>query len=129
MTTNRAKAAGNRMPGCPASRNAGTPCGVIALELLRAVLRNHEVNMKNFVTLALAAGIALGTAGIAEARQGCGVGYHSGPHGRCIANARNRVVVTPRGLIVGNFYTGRGYWDGHRYFKHRARNHRGWRYY
>jgi hypothetical protein len=68
--------------------------------------------MKNFVTLALAAGIALGTAGIAEAR-----------------HRDNHVVVTPRGLIVGNFYAGRGYWDGHRYYKHRARNHRGWRYY
>lgn len=85
--------------------------------------------MKNFVTLALTAGIALSTAGVAEARQGCGAGYHAGPHGRCIANAGNRVVVTPRGLIVGNFYAGRGYWDGHRYFKHRPRNHNGWRYY
>lgn len=85
--------------------------------------------MKTVITLALAAGIALGTATIAEARQGCGGGYHRGPHGRCVPNAGPGVVVTPRGLIVGNFYTGRGYWDGHRYYKHRARHHAGWRYY
>jgi hypothetical protein len=85
--------------------------------------------MKNMLTLALAAGIALGTATIAEARQGCGPGYHRGPAGHCRPNANNRVLVTPRGLIVGNFYTGRGYWNGERYYRHRARNHRGWRYY
>jgi hypothetical protein len=87
-----------------------------------------EVTMKNMLTLALAAGIALGTATIAEARQGCGPGGHRGPAGHCRPNGDNRVVVTPRGLIVGNFYSGRGYWDGRRYYQHRGRHSGGWRY-
>jgi hypothetical protein len=84
--------------------------------------------MKKFVTLALAAGIALSTAGVAEARQGCGPGSHRGPQGHCMPNRGPGVVVTPRGLIVGNFYSGRGYWDGSRYYQHRSRAHNGWRY-
>jgi hypothetical protein len=31
-------------------------------------------------------------------------------------------------LVIGNFYHGRGYWDGHRYWGHRERWHGGWRY-
>jgi hypothetical protein len=30
--------------------------------------------------------------------------------------------------VIGNFYAGRGYWDGHRYYQHRDRWHNGWRY-
>lgn len=84
--------------------------------------------MKNIVTLALAAGLALGTATIAEARQGCGPGFHRGPAGYCRPDHRESVVVTPRGLIVGNFYAGRGYWDGRRYYQHRRHHGGGWRY-
>jgi hypothetical protein len=98
------------------------------VELLRVAL-TEEVLMKNFVTLALAAGLALGTATIAEARQGCGPGFHRGPAGHCRPNARGGgIAVTPRGLIVGNFYSGRGYWDGRRYHQHRRRHGGGWRY-
>ncbi|MFT4026583.1 MAG: hypothetical protein QM676_07260 [Novosphingobium sp.] len=87
--------------------------------------------MKKILALAMTAGIALATTGIAEARQGCGPGYHRGPHGRCLANARHGVgvAVTPGGrLVVGRFYHGRGYWNGRRYYQHRARRGPGWHY-
>jgi hypothetical protein len=86
--------------------------------------------MKTIVTLALAAGIALGTTSLAEAREGCGPGYHRGPAGHCRPNGGGGVgvAVTPHGLVIGNFYRGRGYWDGRRYYQHRRRAHSGWRY-
>jgi hypothetical protein len=34
-------------------------------------------------------------------------------------------VAAPR---IGVFYTGRGWWDGHRYWAHRERWHGHWRY-
>jgi hypothetical protein len=37
------------------------------------------------------------------------------------------VVGGPR-LVIGNFYTGRGYWDGRRYWQRRYRYNNGWRY-
>jgi hypothetical protein len=37
-------------------------------------------------------------------------------------------VVGDRGPAVGVFVTGRGYWDGHRYWWHRERWRGGWRY-
>ncbi|PYE40589.1 hypothetical protein DFI02_1133 [Rhizobium sp. PP-F2F-G20b] len=68
---------------------------------------------------------------VAEARQGCGKGFHRGPAGYCRANRGPRppVVIIPAGPRVGIFCEGRGYWDGHRYWRHRARHHSGWRYY
>ncbi|WP_376777880.1 GCG_CRPN prefix-to-repeats domain-containing protein [Rhizobium laguerreae] len=66
----------------------------------------------------------------AEARQGCGLGFHRGPYGGCSPNrAPGGVVVVPAGPRVGIFHERRGYWDGHRYWAHRAQMHRGWRYY
>ncbi|HWA04051.1 MAG TPA: hypothetical protein VG819_11060 [Rhizomicrobium sp.] len=38
---------------------------------------------------------------------------------------RGGVVVVPR---IGVFYAGRGWWDGHRYWRHRERWHGHWRY-
>jgi hypothetical protein len=40
-----------------------------------------------------------------------------------------RVTVAPHGLVIGTYYHGRGYWDGHRYWQHRHHDHNGWRYY
>ena len=31
-------------------------------------------------------------------------------------------------FVVGNFYQGRGWWDGHAWYQHRDRWHGGWRY-
>jgi hypothetical protein len=86
--------------------------------------------MKRIATLALAFAMTMGTGSVATAAQGCGEGFHRGPHGRCLANGgATRVAVTPHGHVIGNYYNGRGYWDGHRYWQHRRHEHNGWRYY
>ena len=69
------------------------------------------------------AAASLAAAPQAEARQGCGPGFHRNYHGYCVAN-RGTVVFE-----VGRFYPGRGWWDGHRWWAHRDRDDRGhWRY-
>jgi hypothetical protein len=86
--------------------------------------------MKRFLAIALLAGATL-TATAAEARDGCGRGGWRGPAGHCRYDrgpgVRGPVVVAP-GLVIGNYYRGRGYWDGHRYWRNRYRHHGGWRY-
>ena len=80
--------------------------------------------------LSLALILTAGTAGLAftavpaQARDGCGAGYHRGPAGHCRPNMNRRGPV----LIVGNYYHGQGYWDGRRYWRERYRFHNGWRY-
>ena len=82
--------------------------------------------MKRFLAIALAASTAFVAVSAADASGGCGRGYHRGPHGGCRPD-RGGVVVAP-GLVIGNYYGNRGYWDGHRYWHHRDRWHGGWRY-
>lgn len=83
--------------------------------------------MKKVIALALAASATLGLASAADARQGCGRGFHRGYYGRCIPNGyyREGVVGAP---TVGFYYGNRGWWDGHRYWHDRYRYHGGWRY-
>ena len=90
--------------------------------------------MRGITALALAGAAAIAAitaAAPASAADGCGRGFHRGPYGRCHPNGPGPgpgpVVVAP-GLVVGNFYRGRGYWDGHRYYQRRERWHDGWRY-
>jgi len=84
--------------------------------------------MKLLIAAALSVGVAFTAIPAAEARQGCGAGYHRGPAGRCRPNANARsVVVVPR-LVVGRYYPNRGYWDGRRYYRQRIRQNNGWRY-
>ncbi len=72
------------------------------------------------MTLALLTVVAVLTLGSsAEAAGGCGVGFHRGPAGLCRPNG---------GPVLGRFYRGHGYWDGHRYWANRYRRHGGWRY-
>ncbi len=85
--------------------------------------------MKALFALALAAGVALVATSPADARQGCGRGFHRGPYGHCRPNRGPGVVEVAPGLVIGNFYAGRGYWDGHRYYPHRRHWHGNWRYY
>lgn len=84
--------------------------------------------MKRFLTATLAAAIAIGGVSAAQARDGCGPGGHRGPYDHCRPNRGERVVVAPGGLVIGQYYGRRGYWDGHRYWHHRDRWHGGWRY-
>ena len=83
--------------------------------------------MKKFILAALAAGVTISAVAPAIAAEGCGRGYHRGPRGHCRPNGNGGVVVAP-GLVIGNFYRGRGYWDGRRYYQQRYRYHNGWRY-
>ena len=86
--------------------------------------------MNKLLSVALAAGVALVAIAPASARDGCGPGGHRGPYGHCRPNGGGYGgpgVVAP-GLVIGNFYEGRGYWDGRRYYQHRDRWHGGWRY-
>lgn len=87
--------------------------------------------MRKIIALTLAVSVALGAASVADARDGCGRGFFRGPYGHCRpfrAPAYGPGIIAP-GLIIGNFYGGRGYWDGHRYWQHRDRDDRGgWRY-
>lgn len=87
--------------------------------------------MNKLATLAVGliavGGAALTTTAPAEARGGCGPGFHPGPYGHhCFRNAGPAVVVGVPG--IGVYIGGRGWWDGHRYWGHRYRWHDGWRY-
>lgn len=83
--------------------------------------------MKTLVFAAAAMGATVVAAMPAEARQGCGLGFHRGHYGRCVPN-RGRSVVVVGGPRVGVFYPGRGYWYSNRYWANRYRWHGGWRY-
>ena len=86
--------------------------------------------MKKSLLLAVAAAAAtLVATPQAQARDGCGRGFHENFRGRCVPN-RGRFYRAEPGirLVIGNFYPGRGYWDGRRYWPHRYRWHEGWRY-
>ena len=72
--------------------------------------------MRTLLLATLAGVTALCATTPAVARQGCGVGFHRGAYGRCVANR------------VGYFYRGYGYWDGRRYWQRRYRWRNGWRY-
>lgn len=79
--------------------------------------------MKTLAVIGLASVLAIGAASTAQARQGCGAGFHRNVRGRCVPNARTRVV-----WVEGRYYPGRGYWYRGRWYHHRVRWHRGWRY-
>lgn len=87
--------------------------------------------MKKLILAALAAGSMIALAAPADAAQGCGPGFHRGAYGHCRPNrpvAGPGVGIAVGPLVIGNFYAGRGYWDGHRYWAHRERWHGHWRY-
>jgi hypothetical protein len=84
--------------------------------------------MKKLILAALAAGVTITAVAPAMAADGCGRGYHRGPRGGCRPNMHPGAMVVAPGLVIGNFYRGQGYWDGHRYWHNRYRQHGGWRY-
>lgn len=84
--------------------------------------------MKTIIAVGLAALATVAAVAPADARDGCGRGYHRGPYGHCRPNWRHGPAVGPGPLVVGRFYNGRGYWNGDRYYWHRERWHNGWRY-
>ena len=84
--------------------------------------------MNKILAIAIAAGLTVGATGVASARDGCGPGFHRGPYGRCNPNRGGGAVIVRPGIVIGQFYPGRGYWDGRRYYQHRYRYHNDWRY-
>ncbi|SEL12029.1 hypothetical protein SAMN05216382_1533 [Sphingomonas palmae] len=82
--------------------------------------------MKTLLLAAAALGGMVMASAPAEARQGCGPGFHRGYYGRCVSNRGPRYA--PRAYIVHRYYPGRGYWYGNRFWGHRYRWHGGWRY-
>jgi hypothetical protein len=95
--------------------------------------------MKNLAKLALGAAMLSGLAlASAPASAGVHVGVAIGapvvvgPGHRnwCWHHPRacHRGAVVVAGPRIGVYYGGRGWWDGHRYWRHRYRWHAGWRY-
>ncbi len=84
--------------------------------------------IKKILLGALASVAVLTAAAPADARDGCGAGFHRGPYGECHPNRGPGPMLVAPGVAIGAFYPGRGYWDGHRYWAHRYAWHRGWRY-
>jgi hypothetical protein len=80
--------------------------------------------MKALAAIGLASVIALAATSPAEARQGCGQGFHRAPNGRCVPNRGPRQQV----YVVGRFYPGQGYWYNNRWYQHRVHARNGWRY-
>jgi hypothetical protein len=85
--------------------------------------------MKTMIAVALATLATVAASTPADARDGCGRGYHRNYNGHCVPNWRQRHRVVPPGLVIHRYYSGRGYWDGHRYWQHRRRWNNRWRYY
>ena len=87
---------------------------------------------KKVLLAAVAAGATLVAVSSADAAGGCGPGGHRGPYGGCRPNGYGYgggpAVVVGGVPVIGTFYGGRGYWDGHRYWGHRYAWHGGWRY-
>jgi hypothetical protein len=76
----------------------------------------------------------------AQARDGCGDGWHRNIYGDCRPNvyhryygARDRYLYDrDRDVVldfdIGTFYPGRGYWSGDRFYMHRSWDGDDWRY-
>lgn len=84
--------------------------------------------MKRLILTGIAAGAVLVGLVPAEAAQGCGRGFHRGLYGHCRPNVPAVVVPVPGPVVIGTYYPHRGWWDGHRYWRHRYHWHGHWRY-
>jgi hypothetical protein len=81
--------------------------------------------LKTVLIATIAVGAALSGVSAASAEGGCGPGFHRTPYGHCRPNFGPGPGPA---VIIGGFYPGRGWWDGHRYWAHRDHWHGGWRY-
>jgi hypothetical protein len=80
--------------------------------------------MKAIAAIGLnSAAVALAAASPAQARQGCGPGFHRAPNGACRPNRGGQQV-----FVVGRYYPGRGYWYQNRWWHRRYRYRNEWRY-
>ena len=79
--------------------------------------------MKALLALGAATLIAAAAASPAQAREGCGRGFHRAWNGVCRPNRG-----TPMRFIEGRYYAGRGYWYRGRWWRDRRRRHGVWIY-
>ena len=79
--------------------------------------------MKTLIALGLATAIAGVAAAPAQAREGCGPGFHRAWNGMCRANRG-----TEARWIEGHYYAGQGYWWNNRWYQHRHRRNGVWIY-
>jgi len=79
--------------------------------------------MKALVALGAAGLVAMVASSPAEAREGCGPGFHRAMNGMCRANKGTRMRY-----MEGRYYNGHGYWWHNRWYKHRRRHHGVWIY-
>jgi hypothetical protein len=79
--------------------------------------------MKTLIALGLATAIAGIAAAPAEARQGCGTGFHRAMNGTCRPNRGTRAR-----WIEGHYYRGQGYRWHNRWYQHRHRRNGVWIY-
>jgi hypothetical protein len=79
--------------------------------------------MKTLVAVAAAAVVATAASSPAEARQGCGPGFHRSPNGMCRPN-RDRQIR----YVEGRYYPGQGYWWHNQWRHHRQRRNGVWIY-
>jgi hypothetical protein len=88
---------------------------------LRVDLTKEKV-MKALIALAAAAIVATAAAP-ADARQGCGPGFHRAPNGMCRPNRGGQVQY-----VEGRYYAGHGYWWHNTWRHHRQRRNGVWIY-
>ena len=79
--------------------------------------------MKTLITLAAAAAVATVAAAPAQAREGCGRGFHRTAYGTCRANRGTQMR-----WLEGHYYAGQGYWHQNRWYHRRHRQHGVWIY-
>ena len=72
--------------------------------------------MKSLIAITAAALVATVAASPADARQGCGQGFHRAYNGRCRPNPNQRMR-----FVEGRYYAGQGYWWHNRWYQHRHR--------
>jgi hypothetical protein len=82
-----------------------------------------ESVMKILIGLGLATAIAGIAAVPAQAREGCGPGFHQARNGMCRPNRGTRAR-----WIEGHYYAGQGYWWHNRWYQHRHRRNGVWIY-
>jgi hypothetical protein len=76
--------------------------------------------MKMLIALAAASVVAIAAASPADARQGCGPGFHRAPNGACRPNRDQQQMQ----WVEGRYYPGHGYWY-HNQWRHRRERRNG----
>ena len=83
--------------------------------------------MRVLTAIGFASAVALAAVTPAQARQGCGPGFHRAPYGRCVPNRGQRMMQQQR-WVEGRYYAGRGYWWHNEWRHHRQRRNGVWIY-